>query len=174
MNTETKSPMPGLTVIETVCVDDDATPFGTFQSHNQKVMSNRNGIFMTYLKTRNEPYTAQTWRLLRSTDGGRTFSTVYESTDATNPPVLESDEQGNIYLIRPDFVDKNAYLYRFLAQDEYAKPQISTIPKGSGGKYCMVLDPERGQLYYFVHNNTFHIIYFFRMQALPDRPRRSA
>ncbi len=155
---EKKAQRPGVTTIETVCVDDDATPFGTFQSHNQKVVSNRNGIFMVHLRSRNEAYTAQQWRLSRSTDGGRTFETAYEATDATNPPVLETDEGDNIYLVRPDFVDRNAYLYRFRAEDGYSRPAISMIPNGSAGKYCMAYDRERSQLYYFAHNNTFHVV----------------
>jgi hypothetical protein len=151
--------MPGPSDIEIVCADEDAFGYATFQSHNQKVVRNRNGIFMTYLKKRfNREYTAQQWRLLRSTDGGKTFSVVFEATDATNPPVLETDEADNLYLARPDFVDRNAYLYRFLASEGYARPHISKIEKGSAGKYCMMYDRERGQLYYFAHNNTFHVV----------------
>ncbi|MSS71199.1 MAG: hypothetical protein EXS64_06900 [Candidatus Latescibacteria bacterium] len=150
--------MPGLTNIDLTCVDDRTFGLGTFQSNNQKVVSNRNGIFMTYIKTRNEPYTAQMWRLLRSTDGGNRFSTVYEATDATNPPVLETDEADNLYLARPDFVDGHAYLYRFQAADGYARPLISKIEGGSAGKYCMMYDRDRAQLYYFAHNGTFHVV----------------
>jgi len=149
---------PGRTVIKTTCVDDNATGYGTFQSHNQKVVNNRNGIFMTHVRTRNKAYTAQQWRLSRSTDGGKRFATIYEATHATNPPVLETDEEGNIYLARPDFLDGNAYLYRFLAENQYANPLISPIENGAAGKYCMIYDAQRKQLYYFAHNNTFHVI----------------
>ena len=65
---------PGLTEVELSCVDDEAVGYATFQSHNQKVISNGHGIFITHIRTRNQAYTAQTWRLSRSTDGGRTFS----------------------------------------------------------------------------------------------------
>lgn len=150
--------LPGLTRIDTVCVDDHATGYGTFQSHNQKVVSNRKGIFMTHIRTRNEPYTAQQWRLSWSKDGGKTFTTVYEATNATSAPAMETDEADNIYLARPDFVDGNAYLYRFLASENYAQPHISTIPNGSAGKYCAMYDGGRKQLYYFAHNNTFHLL----------------
>ena len=63
--------------IQLTHVDDVTTGYGTFQSHNQKVLSNRSGIFMSHLRSQNEPYTAQQWRLSRSTDGGRSFATVY-------------------------------------------------------------------------------------------------
>ena len=148
----------GLTVIKTVCVDDDAVAQGTFQSHNQKVVQNRNGIFMTHIRSRSDPYIAQQWRLSRSTDGGQTFATIHEATDPTNPPAMETDERNNLYLVRPDFVDKNAYLYRFLADEGYETPRISKIENASAGKYCMTFDREREQLYYLAHNGTFHVV----------------
>jgi hypothetical protein len=148
----------GLTRIELTCVDPAATGYGTFQSHNQKVVSNRRGFFMTHIRTRNEAYTAQQWRLSWSRDGGRSFETLYEATHATNPPLLESDDADNLYLVRPDFSDGHAYLYRFRATNDYRQPAISRIPNGAAGKYAMVLDQSRGQLCYFAHNNTFHLV----------------
>jgi len=144
--------------VQLVCVDDDAIGYATFQSHNQKVVANGHGIFMTHLRRRNVEYTAQTWRLSRSTDRGRSFATVYEATHATNPPVIETDTDGNIYLVRADFADGNAYLYRFLAEKDFRDPVITTIPNGAAGKYAMALDSARNRIYFFAHNNTFHVI----------------
>lgn len=146
--------------IEVVCVDPHAHGYATFQSHNQKVVANRHGIFMTHLRSRNEAYTAQQWRLLRSQDGGKSFATIYEATDPTNPPVIESDAAGNIYLIRPDFVDRNAYLYRFGKADDYQTPTITEIPGASAGKYAMEIDEVRRQIYFMAHNGTFNVVGF--------------
>ena len=134
------APGDGLATIELTCVDPAATGYGTFQSYNQKVVANRRGIFMTHIRSRNEAYTAQQWRLSWSRDNGQTFETLYEATHATNPPVLETDDDDNVYLIRPDFVDGNAYLYRFLAAADYRQPSITPIPNGSAGKFSMTLD----------------------------------
>ncbi len=139
----------GLTAVETILVDDNATGYATFQSHNQKVVSNKNGIFMTHIRTRNESFTAQQWRLSRSTDGGKTFSTVYQSTDATNPPCMETDEAANVYLARTDFKGTDAYLYRFLAEENYTEPLITSIPGASADKYAMVLDRRNRLIYYY-------------------------
>src|SRR2546427_2772453 len=117
----------GLTRVELTCIDPAATGYGTFQSHNQKVVSNRRGFFMTHIRTRNEAYTAQQWRLSWSRDGGRSFATLFESTDATNPPILETDDRDNLYLVRPDFVDGHAYLLRFFATNDYRAPLVSRI-----------------------------------------------
>lgn len=146
----------GLARIELTCVDSNATGYGTFQSHNQKVVSNRRGVFMTHLHSRNDPYTAQSWRFSWSQDGGNTFTTLHQETNATNPAVLESDVDDNLFLIRPDFLDGHAYLYRFRSRDQYRSPAITRIPNGAAGKFSMMIDPARKQLYYFAHNNTFH------------------
>lgn len=150
--------IPGLTRIEVSCLDERGTGYATFQSHNQKVLSNSAGIFTAHIRTRNEAYTAQQWRLSHSADGGVHFATLYEAVNATNPPVLETDAQGILYLVRPDFVDGNAYLCRFSLADHYRRPLITTIPGGAAGKYSLLYDQGRGQLYYFAHNNTFHVV----------------
>jgi hypothetical protein len=147
-----------LTPIHLSLVDGEAIAYATFQSHNQKVVANAHGIFLTHLRSANKDYTAQSWRLSRSTDGGRSFTTLYEATHATNPPALETDAAGNLYLVRPDFGDGHAYLCRFAAPEYRSPPAVSKVPGGSAGKYCLLLDPERKQLYYFAHNNTFSVV----------------
>ena len=139
---------PGLVEIETTLIDQDATPFGTFQSHNQNIVQNRNGIFLTYIRSRNEDYTAQHWRLMRSTDEGQTFSVVYEATDTTSAPAMETDEQDNLYLYRPNWVHGRGYLYRFLAEDHYRTPIVTEFElKSASGKYSMAYDRRRKTLY---------------------------
>lgn len=144
--------------MELTRLDAEAIGGATFQSHNQKVVQNRYGIFTTHLRSKNEGYTAQTWRFSRSTDGGKTFTTLFEATHPTNPPVLETDSKGNLYLIRPDFVDGAAYLYRFLASNQFQNPEITKIPQGAAGKYAACIDEKRKRLYLFSHNNTFHTL----------------
>ena len=149
-------PTSGLRPIELVQVDDKAIAYATFQSHNQKVVSNGFGIFLTYLQSANAEYTAQKWQLMHSKDGGRSFSRLFEETRATNPPVLETDRDGKLFLIRPDFTDGNAYLSRFTSPD--AKPESTPLIGGSAGKFCQLLDEPRQRLFYFAHNGTFHVV----------------
>ncbi|MBI3864199.1 MAG: prolyl oligopeptidase family serine peptidase [Planctomycetia bacterium] len=150
---------PRIAPIELTLVDDHAIGYGTFQSHNQKVVSNDHGIFMTHIRQANKEYTAQTWRLSRSTDGGKSFATVYEATNATSSPALETDEQGTVFALRPDYVDGHAYVYRF-APPDYREPVMTRIPGGSAGKYCAAFDAGRRQLYYLAHNQEFRVINF--------------
>lgn len=144
--------------IELTVVDDKATGYGTFQSHNQKVLANAGGIFMTHIRSRNEAYNAQQWRLSRSTDGGRTFATVHEATHATNPPAIETDEAANVYLVRPDFADSHSYFYRFSAADAYREPRVTRVPASASGKFALAYDAPRGQFYYASQNHTFHVV----------------
>lgn len=144
--------------IKLTLVDDHAIGYATFQSHNQKVVSNSQGIFITYLHASRDNYMAQTWRLAHSRDGGKSFEILYEATHATSAPVLETDPKDNIYLAFPDFADGNAYLYRFLPPDYLSEPEVTTCEGGSAGKYAMACDLVREQLYFFAHNNTFHTI----------------
>jgi DNA-binding beta-propeller fold protein YncE len=144
-----------LTPIELVKIDDQAIAYATFQSHNQKVISNRHGIFITYVHSATENYLSQKWRLAHSSDSGRTFQTLFEETRGTSAPVLETDRWGELYLTRPDFNDGNAYLSRFATPT--AQPITTTLTGGSAGKYCQLLDEPRQRVYYFAHNGTFHV-----------------
>jgi len=148
---------PPLTGIELSLLDHDAIAFGTFQSHNQKVVSTRHGLFVTHVRKSNTNYTAQQWRLSRSVDGGKSFTTIFEDTHATSAPAIEADRQGNLFFCRPDFLDGNAYLYRLDPSRTDVRPQISKLTGGAAGKYCLLLDEPRQQLYWFAHNNTFHV-----------------
>jgi len=148
----------GLTNVRLTLLDAEATGYATFQSHNQKVVANAHGIFTTHIRSRNEAFTAQQWHLSRSRDGGATFETLYESVDATNAPAIETDAAGNLYLVRSNFSDGSASLYRFQASDGYARPTVAHIPGGSAGKYCMNLDAARSRLYYFTWGRSLFVL----------------
>ena len=149
-------PGPPQTTIELTLVDDRAIGYATYQSHNQKVISNPWGIFITYIHQANSNYTAQQWRLAHSVDGGKSFVTIREETRATSAPVLETQPAGTLFFARPDFQNGNAYLSRLESLD--AEPATTTLTGGAAGKYCMVLDTPRNQLYHLAHNGRFHIV----------------
>ena len=134
--------------IELHVVNESVVHFATFQSHNQKIVSNENGIFLTHLVSAEDGYRAQQWRLLRSTNGGKTFTIVYESVDPTNPPAIETDAQADIYLARPDFLKNRGYLHRFRAEDHYGEGVVSGLGGGFDGKFAAAIDEPRAHLYY--------------------------
>ncbi len=141
---------------ELTVVEPAATSYATFQSHNQKVVANERGYFMTLIRTRDEPFLAQNWRLLHSADEGKHFDVIYDATHATNPPPIETDSNNNIYLARTDYTDGNGYLYFFEAAKDYQDPRITIIPGGAAGKVALLLDEAHDCLYYASHNNRFY------------------
>jgi hypothetical protein len=161
---QTDDSLPGR--VRVTLVDEPVIHYATFQSHNQKVVEGGGLIFMTHLRSRNEAYTDQAWRLSVSRDAGSTFVTLVERSDATNPPVLECDPQGNLYLFRVDFVGGDAFLDRWESEGirswlenprgNRPVPSTTRIPGGAAGKYSAMIDPQRDRLYFFSHNNTFH------------------
>lgn len=77
-----------LAEIDDILIDPDAIAYATSNGGRQHVISNKRGIFTTHNRTANvgKPYyTAQQWRLSQSTDGGKTFTTVYESMTSVTP-----------------------------------------------------------------------------------------
>jgi hypothetical protein len=143
-----------LGLIETTLVDSNASWYGTFQSHNQKVVATSDGIFMTYSRTRvasgSDEEESCLWRLVRSVDGGKTFQTAYESTNGTRAPVLEADKGGNLYMAHPDWNDKQLpfLFYRFARGGDYGRPLITTLTNVScAAKYAMAYDVRRKQFY---------------------------
>lgn len=125
----------------------DGTGLSTFQSHNQKVVANTNGVFMTYLDTCADT-SPNIWRLARSTDGGQSFTTVYQGSDYTKAPAMETDESNNIYLAYPTYGSSMHFL-RFSANNGYTSPGISQTYAGvnCAAKYAMAYDQPRQRFY---------------------------
>jgi hypothetical protein len=142
-------------VIATTVIEERGPHFATFQSHNQKVVQNKRGIFMTYNHSRDEKYNAQEWRVMHSADGGGSFTQVFASTDATNPPCLETDSADNLYVGHPDWVTSDVVLVRLLASENYQTAHRTRVPKSAAGKYSLVLDEPRKQVCYFSHSGKF-------------------
>lgn len=155
-----------LRTIELSCIDDSVIHSATFQSNTQHVVSNREGIFAAYVKSRNEDYTAQHWRLIRSTDEGRSFSLVMEGVAATNPPVLECDTADNLYLCRVDWKNNSSAIDFFSTADDYKQVRTLELPGVAGGKFAMGLDRSRQRLCYLTLDGVLHRV-SVDGQALP-------
>lgn len=153
---------PGLTDVNLTLVEENISFRATFQSHNQKIAQTPSGdIFMVFV--RHEANGA--WRLWRSIDGGATWTVVYDN-DATHrspgvSPVLETDENGNIYLcLNNQYAPGTIFFYRFLASENYTTAHITSQSNSGGyGKFAMEYDQPRQQFYfvgqYGVDNQTY-------------------
>jgi len=145
---------------ELTLIDNNCTYYATFQSHNQKVVQNENGIFMTYLVDYADvaPWPG-TWKLVRSTDGGRTFETVYTSPRVgSKAACIETDEHNNILAVCSDETDpmRPFLFHRFLASKDYRDPEITRINGAASGKYSMMY--AAGKVYLFNHYGKFFVV----------------
>jgi hypothetical protein len=133
---------------------------GTGFGNTQTVVSNQYGYFATYVHHSDVNLFASTWRLVRSTDGGATFTTVYEGVNHGTPtPAIETDRDGNIYVIYSDShplpgggYSNDAYFMRFMVADNYLNPTILTLPDGAAQKFTTVIDESRQRIYYVATN----------------------
>lgn len=133
-------------------VDDDATGYGTFQSHNQKVVSTSYGIFMTYVKT--APFAEDetpTWRLLLSQGDGETFQPIWEDTHRTYAPAIEAAANGMLYLVHGDEAANAAHFYRLSPLTEFVPEPLATVDEAYAQKFSVLLDEACGNLYYLAY-----------------------
>lgn len=163
-----------LVPVELTQVSTSSPLYGTFQSHNQKVVSNQYGIFMTYLDTEFVGAygvnwgNLHLWKLLRSTDGGKTFSTLYTGKNYTKSPAIETDPSGNIYVFASDYSPggtADLFFYQFLSSKNFQSPVITQIPGAAAGKFSAYYDSSRNQLYYFNFNGGGPDFYVFDMNG---------
>jgi len=160
-------PCRRLVPVEVVKVADHTPAYSTFQSHNQKLAENEHGIFMTYLHEAYanglDPAYGDTflWKLVRSTDMGESFTTVFEDMRVTKAPAVETDEEGNVYVMATDLSPAGytptsgaALFYRFSPASGFADPATAVIPGGAAGKFALEYDAVRQSLYYFTYAGT--------------------
>lgn len=128
--------------------------YSTFQSNNQKVVQNSNGIFVAYIRTADATYQNQTWRLKQSTDDGATFITLFDDDSHYSAPCIETDSENNLYIISP-IGEFDSVFYKFLATD-YTTPAVTTTLVGlSHDKYSMALDEANDRIYFTSNSNKF-------------------
>lgn len=151
----------------TTIINNHASYYSTYQSHDRKMVANQNGIFMTYITntvnqdTNNEN---STWKLMQSTDGGTSFTTAYSVDNAhSRAPVIETDSDGNLYIVEANWADTTkAHFYKFASSNNYRSPIITTeVSLGTiSAKYAMEIDEARQQLYFLTNPGLFTILGF--------------
>ncbi len=129
--------------------------YATFSSHNQKVISNAHGYFMTYLTKWQLDAMGNIenndWELAQSTDGGNSWQVLYRETGVdTRAPAIETDEKNNIYLtLGVSYGGPARFLAFGLSRDnEYRLVNNMQLQNGWCDKFCMLFDPIRKQIYY--------------------------
>lgn len=142
-----------------------APGFATYQSHNQLVVQNRKGIFAVFLDS--DPDSTQvprtnSWMLMHSTDGGKTFQPIFHAVGHAMAPTVETDEDDNIYVFaatRPEPIDNSnrgqLAFHRFDSAQNYRNPSVTLIDLGIFvDKFTAIYDRGRQQFYFAPYLNS--------------------
>lgn len=139
--------------IEPLTIASGATAFGlsTFQSHNQKVVRNQHGTFVSYALHEGPPVYSDlgqvTWQI--AADSGSGFVQGFEQTDVTRPPIIETSASGTLFVLYSDLPSERAHLLRFAHSDLQQSPDWSReLEYGGSGKMAMLYDDASDTLYY--------------------------
>lgn len=139
-------------LLQTQLIDTRATAYATFQSHNQKIVHNANGLFCTSLHSTSNPvtYTDQLWQLRQSTDNGRTWAILYSDRTYDQCPIIETDSNNNIYIATINSTATQTIFLKFDSSD-YTTPSVTTnVNITLSSKMTMHIDEANNRLYYFI------------------------
>jgi hypothetical protein len=122
--------------------------FGPWAQH--VVYAPGGGIFVAYMYQDDDVsgFPSGYWRLAQSTDGGRSFRTVYDGKQdgRVNHVDVEADRAGNVYVIATTEASGSwrTFFYRFPA-GRYGSHTRTTLSNGSS-KFSAVYDPDRDKI----------------------------
>jgi len=136
-----------------VVLDSSVSPYANFSSYNQRLVANSKGIFYVYIDTTNANLSASLFRLVKINSAGQICDTLFSKTAPCSAPVLETDDQSNIWLMYSDIHNRwgeyRAYLLRFRAAANYANPDSFSYPMAASyGKFAMFIDNHAQCLYW--------------------------
>jgi len=136
-----------------VVIDSAVSSYANFSSYNQRMVANENGIFYVYIDTTNDNLSSSHWHLVKIRKSGLAMDTLYQKTAPTGAPILETDDDNNLYLMYVDihnlWGEYRAYLLRFLANKNYTDPDSFSYPMAASyGKFAMTIDNVNRCLYY--------------------------
>jgi hypothetical protein len=125
--------------------------FSTYGSHNQKTAVTSGGVFTAYVERLRDQVAY--WKLVRSTDEGATFVTVWSGTSAGGAPVIDTNGT-DVFLIVPSTEESNAMFMRFDGMREYQQPTTAIITDPGfrmvkyleGEQYNLLYDRQRDHL----------------------------
>lgn len=130
-----------------------STPdFALFHTQRQHIVGNSGGYFFAYNYVDNNHNPAH-WILIRSTDGGNTWSTVYNDSTFNNgggAPAVETDAVGNVYVVVSQYGDLQNYfkIYRFSPGNGYGSPTVWSFPSfGAANKWGCNFDQTRNWIW---------------------------
>jgi hypothetical protein len=132
-------------------LDPDTVAMSTFRSHNNRHVIVDGHLFVSYLRSLAKDETAQTWRVVRKDLATGTSVVVVEGTNATRPPCIDRDRDGNVYVVLSDWVMAKVIFYRLdmTTGQIGAFAQYQGPPGPASFKFTCAFDVARNRLVYF-------------------------
>ena len=130
--------------VMTWVADVSTSAYGTFGSHNQRVVETPGGIYLTYQVNEQGSDHNGDWKLARSQDQGATWTEVY-SAAGTRPPAVVADNAGNVHLVTSDPSSDKMHLYSFSGSSLVAHHDYSGIR--CDAKFTALYDPTWNNVY---------------------------
>jgi len=124
--------------------DVSTSAFGTFGSHNQRIVETPQGIYLTYQVDEEGSDHNGEWKLVRSRDLGATWKAVYSAL-GTRPPAVVADKDANVHLVHSDANSDKMHLYSFSGSHRVAHHEYGGIR--CDAKFTALYDPARDDLY---------------------------
>jgi len=146
------------TVVDTATGNQPGyTLYYTFRRMLVRASDANNTLFMVYNYTESNDHATAYWRLKKSTDGGSTWSKVYDTSQAASDPnngggspALEIDSQNNIYVIVSQYKSTSSYtrVYKFTPSNGYTTPTIFNFTSfPAANKWSAVYDQTRNWIW---------------------------
>lgn len=171
-NTSCADSSQAIGAVESILVEDKVSHTSLHNVGKYLLANNSNGIFFSYAPRRYETDleggqvivegSNTIWRLMRVNSDCKGFTKIFEETcRMCNAPAIESDIQGNLYLVTGDPDDstwiitgpRDARLFKFEVAKNYESPTIYKIPQGNSDKYRLAFDRSSQKLYYYTYNS---------------------
>jgi hypothetical protein len=155
-------------VVHARVADVEAPIFGTWASHNQRIVETPGGLFMTYQMNERDSDHNGDWMLLRSRDGGVTWAEVY-SASGTRPPAVVADRDGAVHLVTSDPYEDRIHVYSFSAASDYFTASVHSyfgIP--CDAKFTAVYDARWNNIYIATQYGRFFAIWVDTFGVIHD------
>lgn len=150
------------TFVKSVVVGTNPVGYGQFFTSRQFCVRTGTGItFLIYNPVDSDSHLPAYWRLLRSNDGGTSWTTVRDSQQTGDPncgggvPGLEIDQNDNVYIVVSQYksaAPNNIFrVFKYIKADNYANPPSTRIFNLTGlvaaNKWACVWDQTRDWLW---------------------------
>lgn len=132
-------------------LDPNTVTVSTFRSHNNRHVIVGDQLFVSYLRNLSADERTQSWRVVRQDLSSKHTITAIERVNATRPPCIDRDRDGNVFVVFSDWALNRIVFYRI----DKSTGQVGAVvhyegPIGPASyKFTCAFDVARNRFVYF-------------------------